>query len=106
MSFILTLCVVLACLTTSITLTSAVSDYFSKLSNQILSYRLLVAIVCVISGYLSVHGVETIISVAFPFLAVIYPIVVCMAVYIVFFGKFVPHKSPYVAAIKIGRAHV
>lgn len=97
----LALCVGLACLTTSIALTSAVSDYFSKLSNQILSYRLLVAIVCVISGYLSVHGVETIINVAFPFLAVIYPIVVCMAVYIVFFGKFVPHKSPYVAAISI-----
>ena len=97
----LAICVGLACLTTSIALTSAVSDYFSRLSNRFLSYRLLVAIVCIVSGYLSIHGVEAIINVAFPFLAVIYPIMVCMAVYIVFFGKFVPHKSPYVAAISI-----
>src|SRR5699024_4270557 len=55
----LAICVGLACLTTSIALTSAVSDYFSRLSNRFLSYRLLVVIVCVISGYLSVHGVET-----------------------------------------------
>lgn len=100
-SILLALCVGLACLTTSIALTSAVSDYFNKLSNNILSYRLLVTIICVISAYLAVHGVDAIISVAFPFLAVIYPIMVCMAVYIVFFGKFVTDKKPYVAAISI-----
>lgn len=100
-TLLLALCVGVACLTTAIALTSAVSDYFSKLSNNFLSYRLLVVIICVISGFLSVYGVDRIIDFAFPFLAVIYPIAVCMAIYIVFFGKFIPAKAPYIAAISI-----
>lgn len=100
-TLLLAICVGLACLTTSIALTTAVSDYFSKLSNNFLSYRLLVVIVCLISGYLAVHGVDTIIDFAFPFLAVIYPIAVCMAIYIVFFGKLITDKRPYIAAISI-----
>lgn len=100
-TILLALCVGLACLTTSIALTSAVSDYFSKLSNDLLSYRLLVIIVCLISGFLSVYGVDNIIDYAFPFLAVVYPVAVCMALYIVFFGKFVRSKIPYIAAISI-----
>lgn len=100
-TLLLAICVGLACLTTSIALTTAVSDYFSKLTNNFLSYRLLVVIVCLISGYLAVHGVDTIIDFAFPFLAVIYPIAVCMAIYIVFFGKFITDKKPYIAAVSI-----
>lgn len=98
---LLALCVGLACLTTAIALTSAVSDYFSKLSNNVLSYRLLVVIICLISGFLSVYGVDTIIDFAFPFLAVIYPIAVCMAIYIVLFGKRILSKAPYIAAVSI-----
>lgn len=100
-TILLAICVGVACLTTAIALTTAVSDFFSKLTNNFLSYRLLVVIVCLISGFLSVYGVDTIIDYAFPFLAVIYPIAVCMAIYIVFFGKFVIHKTPYIAAVSI-----
>lgn len=100
-TFFLALCVGLACLTTAIALTSAVSDYFSKLSKGLLSYRLLVSLICLISGFLSIHGVDKIIDIAFPFLAVVYPIAVCMAIYLVFFGRFVSHKTPYITAITI-----
>lgn len=100
-TLLLAICVGLACLTTAIALTTAVSDYFSKLTNNFLSYRLLVVLVCLISGYLAVHGVDTIIDFAFPFLAVIYPIAVCMAIYIVLFGKFITDKKPYIAAVSI-----
>lgn len=100
-TILLALCVGIACLTTAIALTSAVSDYFSKLSNNFLSYRLLVVVTCLISGFLSVYGVDTIIDFAFPFLAVIYPIAVCMAIYIVFFGKIITAKAPFIAAIGV-----
>lgn len=100
-TILLAICVGLACLTTAIALTSAVSDYFSKLTNNFLSYRVLVFIICGISGFLSIYGVDRIIDFAFPFLAVVYPIAVCMAIYLVLFGKFITSKIPYIAAISI-----
>lgn len=98
-TILLALCVGLACLTTAIALTSAVSDYFSKLTNNFLTYRMIVLITGAISGFLSIYGVDKIIDFAFPFLAVVYPIAVCMAIYLVFFGKFIKNKVPYKAAI-------
>lgn len=98
-TLLLAICVGLACLTTAIALTSAVSDYFSKLTNNFLSYKLLVILISLISGFLSIYGVDRIIDFAFPFLAVVYPIAVCMAIYLVFFGKYITSKAPYIAAI-------
>lgn len=100
-TLLLSVCVALACLTTAIALTSAVSDYFNKLSNNLLSYRLLVIVICVFSGFLAVYGVDNIIDYAYPFLAVIYPIAVSMAFFIVFFGKFIKDKRPYIAVVSI-----
>lgn len=98
---LLAICVALACLTTAIALTSASADYFSNLTKGRISYKAFVVIVCLIGGYLAVQGVDNILQVAFPFLAVIYPITVCMAIYIVIFGKRIKSKAPYIVAILI-----
>ena len=98
---ILALCVALACLTTSIALTSAVADYFEQISKGKLRYSLLVVGICIISSYFAINGVDQIIYVAYPFLAIIYPIAICMTLFIVFFGSFVKIRSPYLAAVFI-----
>lgn len=100
-TILLAICVALACLTTAIALTSASADYFSKLTKGKISYKAFVLIVCIIGGYLAVQGVDTILQVAFPFLAVIYPITVCMAIYVVLFGKKIKTKAPYIVTILI-----
>lgn len=92
-------CITLACLTTAIALTSAVGTYFSGITNGRLGYKLLVTLCCLLSGVLSVIGVDNIIKFAYPPLAFVYPIVITLVLYIVIFGHWVKSKGPYIAAI-------
>lgn len=91
--------IALACLTTAIALTSAVGTFFSSLTKGKLSYKLLVTVCCVASCVLSITGVDNIISFAYPILTFVYPIVITLVLYTVFFGSFVKNKKPYVAAL-------
>lgn len=91
--------IALACLTTAIALTSAVGTFFSKLTNGKISYKLLVTASCLLSGILSVTGVDNIIQFAYPPLAFVYPIVITLVLYIVLFGRFVKSKQPYILAL-------
>lgn len=93
------LSIALACLTTAIALTSAVGTFFSQLTNNKLSYKVLVTTCCVLSCLLSITGVDNIISFAYPVLIFVYPIVITLVLYTVFFGPFVRHKLPYVGAL-------
>ena len=63
----------LACLTTAIGLISSAADYFHKLSNEKISYRMLVILICVCSAVLANFGLSFIISIAAPILDMIYP---------------------------------
>lgn len=98
-TYALAFCIALACLTTAIALTTAVGTFFSDLTNGKLSYRLVVVLTCVVSGYLAVNGVDDIIAYAFPFLAFIYPITLTLVLYRVVLGRVVKRKAPFVAAI-------
>jgi len=91
--------IALACLTTAIALTTAVGTFFSKLTNGKLGYKLLVTASCLVSGVLSVTGVDNIIQFAYPPLAFVYPIVITLVLYIVIFGRFVKTKLPYILAL-------
>jgi LIVCS family branched-chain amino acid:cation transporter len=93
------LCIALACLTTAIALTSAVGSFFNELANNKIGYKTVVIICCIISCVLSITGVDNIIEYAYPFLAFVYPIVITLVIYIVFFGKFIKQSSPYIGAI-------
>lgn len=97
----LSLCVALACLTTAIALVCATASFFSDLTKGVLSYRLVVIITCVFSGFLAVEGVDKIIEYAGPFLGIIYPITLTLILYMVVFGKLVYQKAPFVAAILV-----
>lgn len=93
------LSIALACLTTAIALTSAVGTFFSQLTQNKLSYKVLVTGCCLVSCLLSITGVDNIISFAYPVLIFVYPIVITLVLYTVFFGAFIKHKLPYIGAL-------
>ena len=93
------LSIALACLTTAIALVAAVGTFFTQLTKGKLSYKLLVTICCVFSCILSITGVDNIISFAYPILIFVYPIVITLVLYTVFFGAIVETKAPYVATL-------
>ncbi len=91
--------IALACLTTAIALTSAVGTFFSDLCGGKIGYKTIVTICCILSGVLSISGVDNIIQFAYPPLAFVYPIVITLVLYIVIFGQFIKSKLPYVGAL-------
>ena len=74
------LCVIvsLACLTTSIGLTSATGEYFSNVTNGKLKYETIVVLVCVFSAVVSNFGVGTIIKFSAPILEIVYPVLMAL----------------------------
>ena len=70
------LCIIvsLACLTTSIGLTSATGEYFSNFTNGKVKYETIVVLVCVFSAVVSNFGVGTIIKFSAPILEIVYPV--------------------------------
>lgn len=70
----------LACLTTSIGLTSAAGEYFSKISNSKIKYETVVIAVCVFSAIVSNFGVSTIIQFSAPILEIVYPVLMALVI--------------------------
>ena len=77
----------LACLTTSIGLTSATAQFFGKTTNGKLRYELIVTIVCIFSAIVSNFGVSTIIKFSGPILDIIYPATVVLVIMTLFGDK-------------------
>jgi branched-chain amino acid:cation transporter, LIVCS family len=81
---ILGIIVALACLTTSIGLTAAVSDYFATATNGKLKYEHLVIGICVFSAVVANFGVNAIIKVSAPILVVLYPVMIVLVIMNIF----------------------
>lgn len=77
----LTIIVLMACLTTSIGLSSVVGDYFETLSNGKLPYKRTVITVIVISYALSNFGLTNIIKLAGPILGILYPPMIVLVIF-------------------------
>lgn len=73
----LSVIVILACLTTSTALAGGVAEYFSELIPSI-SYKIWLAIICFVSFIFSCFGVDTIIEIAIPLLFTLYPPVIIL----------------------------
>ena len=84
---ILAIIVALACLTTSIGLTSATAQFFEKITYGKLKYELVVTIVCLFSAIVSNFGVSTIIQFAAPILDIIYPATIVLVIMTLFGTK-------------------
>lgn len=70
---VLAIAVSLACLTTSIGLTSATADYVAMISKGKISYEKSVLATCIFCAFLATMGVDNIVNFAKPILAIVYP---------------------------------
>lgn len=89
----------LACLTTSIGLTSAAGDFFSNLTNGKLSYRLIAIVTVVVSALIASMGVQKIVAFSVPILCLVYPVVIVLIVMTVLFGSKIKSRAPYAGAV-------
>lgn len=94
---LLAIIVGLACLTTSIGLTSATAQFFEKITKGKLKYELIVTVVCIFSAIVSNFGVSTIIQFSAPILDMIYPATVVLVI-MTLFGKQIKNNNAFVAA--------
>ena len=78
--YILAAIIVLACFTTSVGLTSSISDMFTKIFGGKISFNVAAIIIVVISIVLSMVGVDGIINFTMPLLTFVYPLVLIMII--------------------------
>ena len=83
----LSVIVILACLTTSVALTGGVAEYFSELIPKI-PYKIWLMIVCCASFIFSCLGVDAIIKLAIPLLFTLYPPIIILILTSAFRNKF------------------
>ena len=95
---ILAVCVALACLTTSIGLTSATGQFFEKLSGGKLKYKTVVLAVCIFSACMASIGVGGIIKVASPVLSIVYPPTIVLVI-LAFFTEKIQNDNVYKFAV-------
>ena len=81
---ILSAIIILACLTTSIGLIAAISDYFQILFNGMLSKKTFGILIALLSFGLSNFGLDMIIKMAIPILCFLYPVMIALALLNVF----------------------
>lgn len=84
---LLAIMVLLACLTTSIGLTSSAGRYFAEITNGKLSYEKIVTAICIFSAVVSTFGVNKIIQFSIPILQTIYPVMIILVFFTIFTKK-------------------
>lgn len=89
----------LACLTTSIGLTSAAGDFFSNITNGKLSYKMVTIVTVIMSAIIASMGVEKIIAFSVPILCLSYPVVIVLIVMSVVLGGKVKSRAPFAGAV-------
>lgn len=94
----LSIVVSLACLTTAIGFTAIAGEFFYDLFNKKVSYNVIITICILVSAFISNLGVESIIKVAVPALAVIYPVSIVLIILNIFDG-FVKNKNIYIGGV-------
>lgn len=98
---VISFAVALACLTTAIALTSAMGSFLEKLTFGKINYKMGVLLTCLVSGYFSVKSVEEIIDYAVVILGFIYPITFALIITVLFFGKLIFSRAPFIAAVTV-----
>lgn len=88
----------LACLTTSIGLTSTVANYFEGISGGKLKYKTLVLVSAVIAFCISLFGTDKIIVFAVPVLSLVFPFIICL-VFFTIFDKVIKYNATYIGAM-------
>lgn len=88
----------LACLTTSVGLSAIAGDFFSNITKDKLGYKPIVLATVVISGALSIVGVEALIKAAVPILSTVYPIIMVL-IFLGIFEEYIKYDLIYTGAV-------
>ena len=96
--FAISISVSLACLTTAIGLTSSAGNFIENLTNGKIKYLYTAIFVTLASFLISSLGVDAIINLAAPVLNIGYPIIICLAFYMIF-DKKVPYNMAYILMV-------
>ncbi len=88
----------LACLTTSVGLSAVAGDFLSKISKNKISYKTIVILAVIVSGVLSLIGVEGLINAAVPVLATVYPVIIVL-ILMGMVDKFIKYDMIYKGAV-------
>ena len=91
-SLLLGISVSFACLTTSIGITAAASEFFSEVTPKWLKYNHIVSMSVIISSLMAFGGVEFIVGIAGPLLTIIYPLGIVLVV-LNLVGDYIPFKG-------------
>ena len=97
--FILGIAVLLACLTTSIGLTTSFANYFKFILPEKWTYKKIAAFVCVFSFVIANVGLSQLIAISLPILIMIYPVTVVLIVLSFFRNKIKHRRMVYVMAM-------
>lgn len=100
-TYVISVAIAFACLTTAIALTSAMGAFFERVSHGKISYRWGVLGCTLISLLLSVNSVDQIIHYAVNMLLFIYPITLALILYVLIFGNLVKAKFPYLGVLAV-----
>ncbi|MED4730439.1 branched-chain amino acid transport system II carrier protein [Aneurinibacillus migulanus] len=101
--FLLSLAVTFACLTTCVGLITSSAEFFSNLTNNRLSYRLVLSVLILFSLIIMNFGLSTILKISVPLLVMLYPVAIVLIILTLTNNLFGGRKAVYTGGV-IGAA--
>ncbi|WP_163102573.1 branched-chain amino acid transport system II carrier protein [Peribacillus alkalitolerans] len=96
----LSIVVVLACLSTAIGITASVADFVSSVTKNKITYKVMVAVTCIVGVIVGGTGVDSIINFAGPIFYTVYPPAIVLT-FLGLFKKYVPNDGAFRYAVLI-----
>jgi LIVCS family branched-chain amino acid:cation transporter len=96
---LLSLAITFACLTTAVGLVSSSSEFFSYLTGNRLSYRLVLSVLILFSLVITNFGLSTILKISVPLLVTLYPIAIVLIGLTLTNSLFQGHKAVYTGGV-------
>ncbi len=98
-SWLLAICVAIACMTTATGLLATAGNFFSEnIFKGKISYKIIVSICTLIAFSVSILGTAQIVKIAVPVLFLIYPTFVVL-IFLTLFGRFIKHNGVFIGAV-------
>jgi len=99
--YLISLIMILACLTTAIALTAGFARFFDRITQGRMGYIEGVILCTLVSTILSISGVDTIIDYTMGLLNFMYPIILVLVLFTFLFGDRMQSKGPILTAIAV-----
>lgn len=93
--YLISILMILACITTAIALTAGSANFFERLTNGKLGYIEGVISITLVSTLLAITGVDAIIEYAAALLNFIYPVTLVLILSVLLFGRTIYNQKPY-----------